>query len=157
VYFYGFRYYDPARGRWESRDPVGERGGANLYLANRNALTVWVDPLGTNPVSTYVETPVQDPNSTKAAADAAGELGQKIARKWDKLHRKLPKPDSWQGMETCGHICCDKLTGRRAFTMEIGLKPDEVSANIQKNIEWNRANPDGKRKYTRIGGSSDTN
>ncbi|WP_158279941.1 RHS repeat-associated core domain-containing protein [Coraliomargarita sinensis] len=29
--YYGFRYYDPVTGRWPSRDPIGERGGLNLY------------------------------------------------------------------------------------------------------------------------------
>ena len=28
---YGFRYYSPQMGRWVSRDPIGERGGVNLY------------------------------------------------------------------------------------------------------------------------------
>ncbi len=28
---YGYRYYDPLTGRWPSRDPIGERGGLNLY------------------------------------------------------------------------------------------------------------------------------
>ena len=31
VTYYGYRYYDPVTGRWPSRDPIGERGGANLY------------------------------------------------------------------------------------------------------------------------------
>jgi hypothetical protein len=31
VTFYGYRYYDPVTGRWPSRDPIGERGGLNLY------------------------------------------------------------------------------------------------------------------------------
>src|SRR5690606_36002311 len=26
-----FRLYDPRTGRWLSRDPIGERGGINLY------------------------------------------------------------------------------------------------------------------------------
>ncbi|HEY5910946.1 MAG TPA: RHS repeat-associated core domain-containing protein [Verrucomicrobiae bacterium] len=30
-YYYGYRYYDPSTGRWLSRDPLGEAGGANLY------------------------------------------------------------------------------------------------------------------------------
>jgi uncharacterized protein RhaS with RHS repeats len=29
--YYGYRYYDPQTGRWPSRDPIGERGGVNLY------------------------------------------------------------------------------------------------------------------------------
>jgi RHS repeat-associated protein len=31
LYFYGYRFYDPVTGRWPSRDPIGERGGVNLY------------------------------------------------------------------------------------------------------------------------------
>ncbi len=31
LYYYGYRYYDPVTGRWPSRDPIGERGGINLY------------------------------------------------------------------------------------------------------------------------------
>ena len=37
LYYYGYRYYDPLTGRWPSRDPIEERGGANLYefIGNR--------------------------------------------------------------------------------------------------------------------------
>lgn len=28
---YQYRHYDPATGRWPSRDPIAERGGINLY------------------------------------------------------------------------------------------------------------------------------
>jgi RHS repeat-associated protein len=31
LYYYGYRWFDPVTGRWPSRDPIGERGGANLY------------------------------------------------------------------------------------------------------------------------------
>jgi len=31
VTFYGYRWYEPVTGRWPSRDPIGERGGLNLY------------------------------------------------------------------------------------------------------------------------------
>ncbi len=29
--YYGYRYYSPSLGRWPSRDPIEEEGGANLY------------------------------------------------------------------------------------------------------------------------------
>jgi len=34
--YYGYRSYNPSTGRWLNRDPIGERGGRNLYgwLAN---------------------------------------------------------------------------------------------------------------------------
>jgi RHS repeat-associated protein len=42
LYYYGFRYYNPSTGRWPSRDPIGERGGLNLYgMVNNNPLSYW--------------------------------------------------------------------------------------------------------------------
>ncbi len=32
LYYYGYRYYNPALGRWLNPDPIGERGGLNLFL-----------------------------------------------------------------------------------------------------------------------------
>jgi len=32
----GYRYYSPELGRWVNRDPIGERGGKNLYMALAN-------------------------------------------------------------------------------------------------------------------------
>jgi len=34
--YYGYRYYSPQLGRWLSRDPIGERGGCNPYVACLN-------------------------------------------------------------------------------------------------------------------------
>ena len=36
LYFYGYRYYTPALGRWVSRDPIEEWGGLLLYGFVRN-------------------------------------------------------------------------------------------------------------------------
>jgi RHS repeat-associated protein len=44
--YYGYRYYDPLTGRWPSRDPIGERGGVNLYgLVGNDGVNKW-DYLG---------------------------------------------------------------------------------------------------------------
>ncbi|MDB2673807.1 RHS repeat-associated core domain-containing protein [Akkermansiaceae bacterium] len=43
---YGYRYYDPVAGRWPSRDPIGERGGINLYGMVENNAVNGVDVLG---------------------------------------------------------------------------------------------------------------
>ena len=43
---YGYRYYDPQTGRWPSRDPIGEKGGVNLYEMVQNDLLNQVDKLG---------------------------------------------------------------------------------------------------------------
>ncbi len=49
--YYGYRYYDPATGRWPSRDPIGERGGVNLYSFCHNEPISWIDDLGHSPMS----------------------------------------------------------------------------------------------------------
>jgi RHS repeat-associated protein len=46
VRYYGYRHYDPVTGRWPSRDPIGERGGINLYGMVGNDAVNWVEFLG---------------------------------------------------------------------------------------------------------------
>ena len=41
-----YRAYDSKRGRWLSRDPIGEAGGLNLYGYVGNGPTKNIDPLG---------------------------------------------------------------------------------------------------------------
>jgi len=46
LYYYGRRYYSSELGRWVNRDPIGERGGINVYaFVGNNALNAW-DLLG---------------------------------------------------------------------------------------------------------------
>ena len=47
--YYGYRYYDPVRGRWPSRDPSEEDGGFNLYGMVGNNPVNMVDVLGQHP------------------------------------------------------------------------------------------------------------
>jgi len=44
--YYGYRYYQPETGRWLERDPMGERGGKNLYAILCNDVVGRIDPLG---------------------------------------------------------------------------------------------------------------
>lgn len=45
--YYGYRFYNPVTGRWVSRDPIGEEGGANLYAFCVGSPNNQIDPLGT--------------------------------------------------------------------------------------------------------------
>jgi len=46
LYYYGYRYYDPASTKWLTRDPLGEAGGINLTAFCGNDPVNRVDPLG---------------------------------------------------------------------------------------------------------------
>ena len=50
LYYYGYRYYDPVTGRWPSRDPIGERGGVNLYGCVSNCPVSSIEILGLFPM-----------------------------------------------------------------------------------------------------------
>ncbi|MGO3698508.1 RHS repeat-associated core domain-containing protein, partial [Halomonas sp.] len=52
LYYNRHRYYDPQQGRYISQDPIGLRGGTNLYGYVSNP-TGMVDPLGLEVVGTF--------------------------------------------------------------------------------------------------------
>jgi RHS repeat-associated protein len=66
LYYYGHRYYNPSTGRWLSRDPIGERGGKNLYCF-----------LGNNPITSI------DKNGRLTISYKSG--GRKSCGSWDIL------------------------------------------------------------------------
>jgi RHS repeat-associated protein len=49
LYYYGYRFYDPAMHRWLNRDPIEEKGGLNLYaFCGNDGVNGW-DLLGLEP------------------------------------------------------------------------------------------------------------
>uniref|UniRef100_UPI002599946B RHS repeat-associated core domain-containing protein n=1 Tax=uncultured Psychrobacter sp. TaxID=259303 RepID=UPI002599946B len=48
LHYNRFRYYDPGMGMFTSRDPIGLRGGDNVFQYAPNPVN-WVDPLGLEP------------------------------------------------------------------------------------------------------------
>ena len=46
LYLSNYRAYDPQVGRWVTRDPIGGRGGVNLYRYGRGNPTGFIDPFG---------------------------------------------------------------------------------------------------------------
>ena len=46
LYYYRARYYDPTTGKFLQQDPIGLRGGVNLYRYVRNNPSNYVDPTG---------------------------------------------------------------------------------------------------------------
>ena len=50
------RYYDPSSGRFLTRDPIGYKGGINLYAYTRNNPVNAIDPLGEDVIAIYNRT-----------------------------------------------------------------------------------------------------
>jgi RHS repeat-associated protein len=66
--YYGYRFLDPNLQRWLNRDPLGEKGGINLYTFTSNGHTYRVDPFGLDALG--------DARANLAAAEAAFNAAQ---------------------------------------------------------------------------------
>jgi RHS repeat-associated protein len=49
TYYYGYRHYATALGRWTTKDPIGEEGGDALYRCNHNNSICLMDLFGMKP------------------------------------------------------------------------------------------------------------
>jgi RHS repeat-associated protein len=63
--YYTFRHYDPVKGRWTSRDPIGERGGVNLSGFIKNLATSSIDYIGYIEIAPPYRGPVEAPPPTR--------------------------------------------------------------------------------------------
>jgi hypothetical protein len=134
VAYYGYRYYDPVTGRWPSRDPIGERGGVNLYgFVENNAVSFW-DLLGNKKWVSLVSE-FGDPESGKAKSS------EEIWRILDGDNRlsnsKLPRDE--YNRATGGIITVYGVTNQTAFSYA-SLEKDEkdcwcVSLKIKQDVE----------------------
>jgi RHS repeat-associated protein len=73
-----FRAYDPVLGRFVQADPIGLKGGANLYLYGRANTLRWIDPFG------LAECDIEGANRAEAKRAEIAELLAK-ARAKDKI------------------------------------------------------------------------
>jgi RHS repeat-associated protein len=122
LYYYAYRYYDPATGRWPSRDPIGEEGGINLFaFVGNDGVNQW-DYLGmlNNPLP--IRPPRPQPNRPPAPAPPAPpQLGFGYLCITTILHRCLGTAD-----QECG---C-----RRSVGIGTGSDPDEEIAKHRARV-----------------------
>jgi RHS repeat-associated protein len=80
LYYYGYRWYDPATGRWPSRDPIEEEGGINLYgFVGNDGVNRW-DRLGLQTGKQDIEQKL-GPIARKARDELLEVLGTYLAAK----------------------------------------------------------------------------
>jgi RHS repeat-associated protein len=114
-----FRAYDPKRGVWLSRDPMGEKGGINAYgmvgnrpirLTDRSGLSV--DPLNADPLDNGIPDFI-DPLSTPPLP-IVGPIGINPAQ--DLIYRAIMKFACCKQTKVDCLKCCDKAGAWYAAT-----------------------------------------
>ena len=88
LYFYRARYYDPKAGRFLTRDPIGFKGGINVYAYVKNNPINKKDPRG------LIDADPTDPGCQIGLCDDAG-WGQKLESEWA----------AW--LKSFGHYACE--------------------------------------------------
>jgi len=118
LYYYGFRYYQPETGRWQSRDPLGERGGINLYAFIGNTAFNRLDILGlytlgdaTASLKSRGVTPAISPTlgyspmvGVYVPGSPARYSDQQIFDEWYRLEKT--RGDWWAGLPKCPKKLC---------------------------------------------------
>jgi RHS repeat-associated protein len=97
--YYGYRFYSPGLGRWVNRDPIGERGGINLYEAMLNNSVRYIDFQGLKVCIDW------------AAYDKCMELPEDALRECEQIAQENLKLCN-QGVEDAFNWCmeeCDKI------------------------------------------------
>jgi RHS repeat-associated protein len=95
-YNYGFRFYNDTTGRWPSRDPIGERGGINLYAFVGNCPIDHFDYLGHSTLTAHE----LDKDDTACSPTKTGRKAVLI--KWIVGGMKKPGGTIIQTMEVSG-------------------------------------------------------
>jgi RHS repeat-associated protein len=117
LYYYGYRWYDPLTGRWPSRDPIGERGGVNLYGFIYNSPSATVDVEGMRPL---------DGGDARRAADS----GCRIALAYYNRNNFYRMPT---GMPTSGGVA--NVAGAQIAGLGYYLAVKEAGANAQNRAK----------------------
>ena len=105
--YYGFRYISPQLGSWISRDPIGERGGINIYGFVCNETLSWVDSLGLAAASLV---------PCKCDEQKIDQLGAQMSQQALLIQKVNARPDPFflgktYLLEYGGRICCPAKGG----------------------------------------------
>jgi len=104
--YYGYRYYDSQFGKWINTDPIGERGGKNLYGFVKNLPLSYVDQLG------LVLVAVDGTDSSNWSEEISAGIWNSHVRNFYEGYHLLPgeRKRYWDGPDL-------KITGWDAFAI----------------------------------------
>ncbi len=112
--YWGYRYYGPRLGRWLSRDPIMESGGANLYGYVQNAPTFDSDSLG---LWKILRVGLLKALATVENGDTVASLAKAIGLDCDDYTLWLGLTDDAQTCGTMPKSCTQTLTPGCRYTI----------------------------------------
>jgi RHS repeat-associated protein len=140
ICYFGYRYYSPAKGRWATRDPIGEVGGYNLYQFVYNTPQNKQDPLGL--ASCYTEKTIRAKcSSAREVVDSFKRLGCTLrpVPRCDQKGGKVQCCDSgwmwvcrWQKTSHLEWDICKVIIYTKKNTCECEKAPEKPPVNLGK-------------------------
>jgi len=135
LYYYGYRYYAPAPGRWVCRDPVEEAGGLLLYcfvsnrtLNNIDYLGMWDDQQG------WIRELGHCSITYKKEMPPAGRGAQTVVEEWNVPAPKNEVCDPEGNSSLPGLTCSrEKPTCKLVIYIEPGVNPDDKPGNSTRS------------------------
>ena len=118
---YQLRDYGPGFARWMSRDPIGEKGGGNVYVFTKNAAIDKIDYLGLRPLFPILWIPTDYPH------------GYNELRPYYNLFPWYDSDLPGEGESCC---CNSRIDIVRKDGMSLGITPIKIfrfRSNIDKN------------------------
>ncbi|WP_241688185.1 RHS repeat-associated core domain-containing protein, partial [Salmonella enterica] len=119
-----YRFYDPDIGKFISGDPIGLKGGLNLYSYAPNPLT-WIDPLGLERTCSLKNPPKQN-KPTEAELDAMSKAVNDILD-----GKGMPRLDKLGNQKVFGGVL---ESGQKVDKWKGGLEWDVVRGNNRLRI-----------------------
>ncbi len=112
MYYFGFRYYDPATCKWLNRDPLEESGGLNLYAFCLNDPVNFIDYLGARAYGRDYKGPI-DPAWDWVEQDYTQKEVDKVYWKLEKRDRHIYNPglDNPSTYRNQNKILLEKILG----------------------------------------------
>jgi len=136
--YYNYRYYSPELGRWCSRDPIGERGGWNLYAMVENDPGNWWDWLGLCTI--VAPSPADIEKMKKDVSEIEEELWwERLEDLFDKNREELQRQcECYKECDPAQYRICMSLAAQNAFAQamaEVGEKPQPKSTDNDTPVE----------------------
>ena len=120
------RWYDPALQRFISRDPIGLKGGNNLYQYAGNNPVKSVDPVGLKCLVTAQD----DTQIDKYKAALERETGLTLSIKNGKLTYDSSVPRNWRGTDGVAAETLRQIIDNTNVTVQIELSVNNPEVNV---------------------------